>query len=443
MSSPPTAAGATTNVSAVERETIKKLSWRLMPLLILGYFCAYLDRSNVGIAATTMLADLKFSNAVFGFGSGLFFLGYFVAELPSNLMLNKVGARIWLARIMLTWGIVASLTGFVSSTTGFYINRILLGIAEAGFYPGVVLYLMWWFPAKYRSFMLGIFMASSVIAVGLGAPIGSLLLRLDGWMGLHGWQWLFILEGLFPILVAVLFWQLLTDRPSQAHWLTDEQRAWLETTLRDENARVENRLRPSLRTVFTDPKMWLLTLAYFGQNVSAYGLVFFVPLIVKGLGTPKDWIGLVSALPSIFAVFAMIYWSRRSDIRGTRTFHCASAALLSAAGLSACVFVGADQPVITMVILCIAFMGQLSIAPTFWPIPSSVLTGVAAAGGLAWINAVGNLGGWLGPSMFGAVKDATGSSNYGLLVLALGPLLTAICVYLARSEKPTLAGKAA
>ena len=224
----PASSSALHSIEPIERETIKRVTWRLMPVLMLGYFCAYLDRSNVGMAATTMVKYLGFTNAVFGFGAGLFFLGYFVAEIPSNLILNKVGARRWIARILITWGIIAALTGFVWSESSFYINRVLLGLAEAGFYPGVLLYMTWWFPSYYRTRMMGIFQSASVVSLFLGPPIGGLLLHMQGLLGLQGWQWLYIMEGLPPIIMCYVTWMLLTDRPKDAEWLRPEQRTWLQ-----------------------------------------------------------------------------------------------------------------------------------------------------------------------------------------------------------------------
>jgi MFS family permease len=423
------------SIEPIERATIRRVTWRLMPLLMLGYFCAYLDRSNVGMAATTMVKYLGFSNAVFGFGAGLFFLGYFIGEIPSNLILNKVGARRWIARILITWGIIAALTGFVWNEQSFYANRVLLGLAEAGFYPGVLLYLTWWFPSYYRTRMMGIFQSASVVSLFIGPPIGGLLLNMQGVLGLQGWQWLYIMEGLPPIIMCFVIWQLLTDRPHDAEWLKPEQRSWLQTRLDSEQSQREAVRTYSLSQVWINPKLWLLTLAYVGQNGSSYGLVFFLPLIVKGLGVSTDWIGLVSALPYLCAFVAMIYWGYHSDLHGERTWHVAGAALVASGGLAACVFIGTGHPVITMIALCIAMMGQQSLVPTFWSLPSAMLTGVAAAGGLAMINAVGNLGGWLGPSVYGWVKDTTGSADIGLLCLAIGPLVTAISVVVAGHDR--------
>jgi ACS family tartrate transporter-like MFS transporter len=422
-------------VEPIERQTMRKVTWRLMPLLMLGYFCAYLDRSNVGMAATTMVDDLHFSNAVFGFGAGLFFLGYFIAEIPSNLILHRMGARRWIARILITWGILAAITAFVWNEWSFYGNRILLGVAEAGFYPGVLLYMTWWFPSFYRSRMMGLFQSASVISLFIGPPLGGLLLQMHGFAGLHGWQWLYVIEGVPPIIMCVVFYLFLTDRPHEANWLNAEERGWLQKRLESEQAQKEAVRKFSLVDAFSDYKMWLLTLAYFGQNISSYGLVFFLPLIVKGLGVGTQWIGLVSALPYVCAFVAMIAWGYHSDISSERKWHLSGAALVAAGGLATAALIGTGHPVITMIVLCIAMMGQQSLIPIFWSIPSAMLTGVAAAGGLAMINSLGNLGGWFGPSIYGLIKDATGSADIGLLFLAVGPLLTAICALIVGQDR--------
>jgi ACS family tartrate transporter-like MFS transporter len=428
-------ATASHQVEPIERETIKKVTWRLIPLLMLGYFCAYLDRSNVGMAATTMLKDLQFNNAVFGFGAGLFFWGYFLAEIPSNLILSKVGARRWIARILISWGIVASLTAFVWSEWSFYINRIALGLGEAGFYPGVVLYLIWWFPSAYRTRMMSWFQSASVISLFIGPPMGTMLMWMDGVAGMAGWQWLYLMEGLPPIITGIITWKLLTDRPKDAMWLTQEQRTWLQDRLDSEHAVKESIRTYSMRDAFLDKKIWLLTLAYFGQNVSGYGLVFFLPLIVKGLGVSQDWVGVVSAIPWLCAFVAMIAFGYHSDYTGERTWHVVTACLLCAVGLTACIVIGTEHPMITMVAICIAVAGQKSISALFWSIPSAMLTGVAAAAGLAMINAIGNLGGSLGPTVYGLVKDATGSTNLGLLCLAIAPVVSAISMILVGHDR--------
>ncbi|MGA8198192.1 MAG: MFS transporter [Acetobacteraceae bacterium] len=413
-------------VDPLERETIRRIAWRLMPLLMLGYFCAYLDRVNVGFAGLTMNKALGFSAAVFGFGSGVFFVGYFLFEIPSNLILDKVGARRWIARILLTWGIISGLTAFVWNDWSFYTVRFLLGAAEAGFYPGIVLYLTWWFPSYYRSRMMGIFQSASVISLIIGPIVSSQLLVLDGWLGFAGWQWLFIIEALPPIIMSVVVIIWLTDRPSGALWLRPEQREWLQARLTRERAQRESIHRFELSETLRNPRVWWLTLVYFGQNVSNYGLLIFLPQIIKAFGVSTAMTGVISAVPFVFAAFAMIYWGYHSDLHGERTKHVAAACFVCAAGLGACIFIGIDRPALIMVALVIGVMGQQSIAPTFWSLPTAMLSGTAAAGGIAMINAVGNLGGFLGPYMFGLVKDFTGSDTIGLLALATAPVISGI-----------------
>jgi ACS family tartrate transporter-like MFS transporter len=422
-----TATPSAATVEPLERETVHRVAWRLMPLLMLGYFCAYLDRVNVGFAGLTMNKALGFSSAVFGFGAGVFFVGYFLAELPSNLILAKVGARRWIARILLTWGIISGLTAFVWNDWSFYGIRFLLGIAEAGFYPGIVLYLTWWFPSYYRSRMMAFFQSASVISLIIGPPVSAWLLTLDGVFGLQGWQWLFLVEALPPIIMCFAIWFLLTDRPIDAMWLRPEQRTWLQSRLDSEQTQREAVHHYELREALLNPRVWLLTLVYFGQNVSNYGLLIFLPQIVKSFGISTQMTGYVSALPFVFAAFAMIYWGFHSDRTGSRTAHVASACLLCAAGLAACIFIGTAHPVWMTVALILGIMGQQSIAPTFWPLPTAMLSGVAAAGGIALINSVGNLGGFLGPYMFGIIKDATGGSDLlALLAIAAAPVISAV-----------------
>ena len=418
----------------LERETMRRVTMRLLPVLALGYFCASLDRANIGMAATQMSTALGFSNAQFGFGAGVFFLGYLLAEIPSNLVLDRTGARRWLSRILVTWGIVSGLTALTWNGPSFYGIRFLLGVAEAGFFPGVLLYITWWFPARYRSRAVALFMAAGVMSGILGPPISGLLLALDGVLGLAGWQWLFIVEALPSVITCVIIWYLLTDRPIDAGWLAPEQKAWLEARLAKERDGRALRHTNSLSQVFSSGVMWLLTLVEFGHQVAGYGLAFFMPLIVKGLGVAQAWIGLVSAIPALFGFGAMIVWGYHSDRTGERTWHAAGALLLVSAGLVACTAIGSGHPVIMMVALCITIMGNQSVAPCFWSIPSSLLSGTAAAGGLAMVNSLGNLGGWFGPWTYGLVKDATSSNSAALFSLAAGPLIAALTLVLLRHD---------
>ena len=413
-----------TGKSDLERETMAKVTRRLIPLLMICYFTAYLDRVNVGFAALTMNKALGFSAAIFGIGSGIFFVGYFLCEIPSNLILAKVGARKWIARILITWGIISGLTAFVWSEWSFYGVRFVLGLAEAGFYPGIILYLTWWFPSSYRSRIIGTFMTAIPISIITGSIVSSQLLRLDGLMGLQGWQWLFILEAIPPVILGVVVMFYLTDGPAEAHWLRADQRQWLADRLQTEQAQRESIHHYALRETLLNPRVWLLTLVYFGQNVSGYGFVLFLPQIVSKFGASVGQVGLISAIPYVFGGIAMVLWGLHSDRTGERNKHAAAACFLAFAGLAVCLVI--DDPIIMMVALVLAQMGQSSIAPTFWTLPTSMLSGTAAAGGIAMINAVGNLGGFLGPYLIGAIRDATGSFSLGLFVISLGALVGAI-----------------
>jgi MFS transporter, ACS family, tartrate transporter len=438
---------AETCLEPLERETIPHVARRLVPLLMLGYFCAYLDRVNVGFAGLTMNKALGFSAAVFGFGSGVFFVGYFLAEVPSNLILEKVGARRWIARILITWGIISGLTAFVWNEWSFFGVRFLLGLAEAGFYPGIILYMTWWFPSYYRARMIGVFQSASVISLIVGPIVSAQLLQLDGFLGLQGWQWLFIAEALPPVIMGFVVLSLLTDRPQQAAWLRPEQRDWLEARIEAERAQRESVHRYELGEALRNSRVWWLTLVYFGQNVSNYGLIIFLPQIVKAFGVSTQMTGWISAIPFVFAAFAMIMWGRHSDIRGERVKHVAAACLVTAAGLGACIAIGISHPVIIMIAVIIGVMGQQSIAPTFWPLPTAMLSGTAAAGGIAMINAVGNLGGFVGPYLFGLIKDASGSNLVALLAIAIAPVISAIVLLALGHDKrlerfPTRAAQA-
>jgi len=420
----PTAGGLTHEITDLERQTIARVARRLLPLLMACYFIAYLDRVNVGFASLTMNKALGFSSAVYGFGGGIFFLGYFIFEVPSNILLSKVGARVWIARILITWGIISACTAFVVGPVSFCSVRFLLGIAEAGFFPGIILYLTWWFPSYYRSRIVGIFMAAIPLSNILGSLVSGALLDLDGWLGVAGWQWLFILEAAPAIVLGVAFWLYMTDWPSQAHWLAPEQRDWLIARLDSERSRREAIRHYSLKQALLDKRVLLLSLAYFGGTFSGYGIVLFQPQIVHRLSAGFGMTGLINAIPYVFAAVAMVLWGRHSDRTGERPRHVALAYSVAAAGLIATALM--TDPVLTMVTLVTAAMGGASTGPTFWTLPTAMLSGTAAAGGIALINALGNLGGFFGPYMFGLIKDASGGSfSFGLMALALGPIMSA------------------
>jgi sugar phosphate permease len=411
-------------IDPLEKETMRRVTRRLVPLLMAGYFAAYLDRVNVGFAALTMNKSLGLTAEIFGIGSGIFFVGYFLFEVPSNLILEKVGARRWIARILVTWGVISAATAFATGTWSFLGIRFLLGIAEAGFYPGIILYLTWWFPAAYRSRIIGIFMTAIPISIVSGSLISSQILRLGNMAGLQDWQWLFILEAIPAVVLGVVVMYCLTDTPEQATWLRPDQRKWLASRLAAERSHKETIRHYSLAETLRNPRVWLLTLVYFGQNMTGYGLVLFLPQIVSRFGVGVGMNGLISALPFAAAAVAMVFWGMHSDRTGERNLHAAAACFLNFAGLAVCVFL--HNPILMMAAIILAQMGQSAIAPTFWTLPTAMLSGTAAAGGIALINAVGNLGGFLGPYMMGSIRDATGSFTIGLLSIATGALVAGI-----------------
>ena len=324
---------ATPAKSDIETSTIRTISWRLIPFLVLAYFFSYLDRVNLGFAALTMNADLKFTPLIFAWGAGIFFIGYFIFEVPSNLALEKFGASRWIARIMVTWGIISALMATVSGEMSFYVLRFLLGVAEAGFFPGIILYLTYWYPAKYRARFLAAFAIAVPVSTVIGAPISGLLLGLDGVMGLRGWQWLFIIEGIPSVLLGIVTWFYLTDRPEKADWLTTEQKAWLSAKLQAEIATKQAAKHLTLGEALSSPKVITLSLIYFGFVGALYGMQFWLPQIVKAFGLTNAQTGFVTAIPYLFGTIAMILWARHSDATRERVAHVGGPLLLTAAAL--------------------------------------------------------------------------------------------------------------
>ena len=414
-------------VDQLEQQTISRVTRRMIPLLFLCYYAAYLDRVNVGFAALQMNKALGLSPAAFGLGGGIFFFGYFLAEIPSNLILERVGARIWISRILLTWGIISALTAFVWSEWSFYGIRFLLGIAEAGYYPGIILFLTWWFPSAYRSRMIAMFMTAIPVAVITGSWASGFILGMDGIWGFAGWQWLFIIEAAPAIILGVVVYFTLTDRPEQAHWLTEPQRQWLSTRLATERTQRESIRHFGLGQALANGRVWALTLVYFGQNVTGYGFVLFLPQIVKQFGLTNVQTGFVSALPFIGTLVGILLWARASDRTGHRSALCGASLLLSAA-LLICCLATQSSPVVTIIVLILFQVAASGIAPTFWALPTAMLTGSAAAGGIALINSVGNLGGFLGPYAMGLVQEATGSFVIGLLTISIGSVVAGFVV---------------
>lgn len=421
--------------SEIERSTISAISWRLIPFLILAYFLAYLDRVNLGFAALTMNADLQFSPLVYSWGAGIFFIGYFIFEVPSNLALEKFGASRWIARIMVTWGIISALMAMVSGTTSFYILRFLLGVAEAGFFPGIILYLTYWYPAEYRARFLAAFAIAVPVSTVIGAPVSGMLLGLDGMMGLKGWQWLFIIEGIPSLLLGIVTWFYLTDKPAKADWLTSEQKTWLANKLDAEHAAKTSAGHMSLMQGLSSPKVIVLSLVYFGFVGALYGMQFWLPQIVKAFGFTNTQTGFVTAIPYLFGSIAMIFWARHSDRTRERVWHVALPLFLTAIGLGISGVVA--DPTVTMLALTVAAIGVFCTFALFWTLPTAWLAGTAAAGGIALINSIGNLAGFGGPYLIGWVKDATGSTSTGLLVLAALPLIAGILVLIGGHETKT------
>lgn len=398
--------------SELERRVMRRVSWRIVPFIMLLYFVAYIDRVNIGFAALTMNKDLGFSPAVFGFGAGIFFWGYFLFEVPSNIILDKVGARIWIARVMLTWGIVSAGTAFVWDSNSFYVLRFLLGAAEAGFFPGIILYLSYWFPAHRRAAITSLFMAAVPVSVVIGSPLSSALLEMHGLGGLQGWQWLFITEAIPALVLGIVVLFYMTDKPEKAKWLADDERAWLVDTMNAELSRKATVAHHSIWRGLSDIRVIALALVYFGTSAGLYTLGIWAPQIIKSFGLSNVSVGFVNAIPPTVAVFAMYLWSWHSDRTGERTWHVVIACLVAAAGLA---LAGGSATILAVVAaLTLVNVGISAAKPPLWSIPTLFLSGPAAATGIAAINSIGNLGGFAGPFMIGWIKEQTGSFAGGL-----------------------------
>lgn len=411
--------------SPIESQTIKKVMWRLMPFLFICYFVAYLDRVNVGFAKLQMNSALGMSDAAFGFGAGLFFIAYFLLEVPSNLALARFGARLWIARIMLSWGIISGLFAFIqpiSSATGvssewvFFILRFLLGIAEAGFFPGIIFFLTLWFPSVYRARVVAMFMLAIPFSSILGAPLSGALLNVTG-ASLDGWQWLFIIEAIPSLVmgIAVIFY--LTDSPEQATWLGADEKSWLTTRIASETDRKQAAGHMSIGQAITNGRVMLCAFMYFCLNAASYGVAFFLPTIVKGFGATNFQTGLLAALPFCFGAVGMVLLSRNSDRTLARRAHVVFAMVLAAVGLIGAGF--STSPTMVLGLLCLSQIGVSAMPPLFWPIPGAFLTGASAAAGIAAINSIGNLSGFFGPYVMGYLKDLTGNFTLGLILLGV------------------------
>ena len=430
--------------SELGRRTLRKVAWRLIPFMGLLYFLAFVDRVNIGFAALTMNADLGLTPSMFGFASGIFFIAYALFEVPSNIIMERVGARLWIARIMITWGLLSASTAFVSSANGLYVLRFLLGVAEAGFFPGMILYLTYWFPAVARARIVSAFMIALPISTVIGSPVSTAMLSLNAF-GLRGWQLMFLAEGIPAVLLGIAVLAVLRDGPAKAAWLADDERDWLQGQLAAERAALGSVSHSSLAGV-SDPRVWVLGLVYFGLLVGNYGVGFWLPQIVKGLGNLSNFeVGLVTALPYAAAAVTMYLWGSHSDRVRERTWHVALPAFVGALGLALSAY-WSGTPVLSFAALCLTVMGCYSALPVFWTLPTSILAGSAAAAGIALTNSIGNTGGFLGPTLVGLVTDATGSftaalwalggfvAAAGVIVLALAPRTRRTLV--ATSESP-------
>jgi len=410
--------------SSFEEATYRKVSVRILPLLLICYLVAYLDRVNVGFAKLQMAADLHLSDAVYGLGAGIFFLGYFIFEVPSNLILHRVGARLWIARIMITWGVISALTMFVTTPAMFYTMRFLLGLAEAGFFPGIILYLTYWYPANRRGRMTTWFMTAVALSGVVGGPISGYILKaFHGANGWHGWQWLFLLEGLPSIIAGLVVLVALDDRIVHARWLTDDEKRLLARNIEAEETGKEDL---KLGAVLTSPRVWLMSLIYFSFVVGLYGVSFWLPTIIKATGVTDAFvIGLLSAIPFAAAVVAMLLVARSADRRRERRWHVALPALAGAIGLVLSV-TWAHQTGLAMVALTLATAGIITSLPLFWSLPTAFLAGAGAAAGIAMVNSLGNLAGFLGPYAMGWLKQATGANDLGMYLLAAFMVLGAL-----------------
>ena len=411
-----------------QQAVISRVTRRLIPFAFICYVVAYIDRVNIGFAARQLQQDLGLTATEFGIGAGLFFLGYCLFEIPSNLVLERVGARLWIARIMIVWGLVSMATMFITGVRSFYAARVILGIAEAGFFPGMVLYLTYWIPAAERARTNALFMTAAPVSVIIGAPLSEALLKMDGYFGLHGWQWLFVLEGLPAVVLGICALKVFTDRPEGASWLPAADREWLARTMAEERAVRGAAGHASIGRSLTSGRVWLLCAVYLMNTSVTYGIFLWLPrMLQEAAGSGGMAVSVLTAIPFVAALVTMVLVGRHSDRTGERKFHVAACALTAAAGLLLAVLFS-NSLAMLVVSLTICQMGQRSVMSVFWAIPPMFLGGTAAAAGIALINAIGNLGGFFGPSIMGWLRDATGGYNGGLLVLSAALVIEAILV---------------
>jgi ACS family tartrate transporter-like MFS transporter len=413
-----------------ESAVLSKVTRRLIPFMFLLYIVSYLDRINVGFAALQLNKELQFDPAVFGLGAGIFFIGYFIFEIPSNLIMERIGARLWIARILITWGVISSAMMFVNGVFAFYVLRFLLGIAEAGFFPGMILYLTYWFPVNTRGRAIARFTTATAIGGVVGGPISGMLLKMNGIAGLAGWQWLFLAEGIPAIVLGFVVLAVLPDGPQNAGWLTASERGWVLSQLEEEREQLKLvHSHSTLGGAIRSARVWTLAFIYFAVIMSFYGISLWLPQIVQSFSRMSDLIvGFLSAVPYVAASFGMVIIGKRSDRTRERRRHVAGSAFAAAAGLVAAGFL--KVPAAELAALSLAALGIWGTLGPFWAMSSEFLTGTGAAAGIALINSIGNLGGFLGPYLVGLVRSRTDNFAFALLSLAVWPFMGAVVTLL-------------
>jgi ACS family tartrate transporter-like MFS transporter len=402
--------------SPLETKTMRKVAWRILPFLMICYFVSFVDRVNVGFAALQMVKGLHMSPTVFGFGGGIFFVSYFLFEVPSNLLLEKLGARLWIARIMITWGFLAAGTAFVVGPRSFSTMRLLLGAAEAGFFPGVILYLTYWFPREYRARIVGMFTVAIPVSSFLGSPISAALLGIDGWLGLRGWQWMFIIEGAPAVALGLFCLFVLSDKPSSARWLDADQKAWLNSRLQSESGLVKRVGQISVWRVLWNKYVLILSVTLAGSTAVSSGLQIWQPQIIKSYGLTNMQTGLLNSIPFALASVLMVLWGKRSDQTGERVWHTALPLLVTALSLASALVFNSLPAII--IILCLAVIGIYAGKGPVWALSADWLSAGTAAAGLAQMNAISNLAGFGTTYVVGYIKQATGSYPLAILPLA-------------------------
>lgn len=423
----------------MEKRVLRKVTMRIVPFVIAMYFINYLDRTNIGVAGPGgMNEDLGLTASQFGFAAGIFFFGYLLLEVPSNLALHRFGARIWMARILITWGIIASAMSLVQGPWSLYILRFLLGAAEAGFFPGIILYLTYWFPTSVRARTTALFLMAIPLSTVFGTPLSTWLVSLgDAAVGMAGWRFMYLIEGIPAVALGIACLFYLTDRPHQAKWLSDEERTWLSARMDAEAATTEKKHSQPLGKTLLNPRVWALGLVYFGTTYGLYALSFFLPTIIAGFsetfGTEFSLIqvGFITAIPFAFGALAMFFWSRHGDVTGERVWHVALPLFVGGVTIPFALYL--DSPFTTMAAITVACICICSALPCFWPLPQTFLTGAAAAAGIALINTLGNASGFFAPYITGWLTDATGTSNAAMWVVGGAMILAGIITVVLRA----------